>query len=54
MIGVGDVLGISVWKEEGLTVAIPVRPDGKVSVPLLGEIDCPRIRSEQLGCKWLV
>jgi len=34
----GDVLSISVWKEEELSLDIIVRPDGQISVPLAGEI----------------
>jgi len=37
-IGPGDVLSISVWKDESLTRNVPVRPDGKISFPLIGEI----------------
>lgn len=37
-IGIGDVLEISVWKTPELGVTVPVRPDGRISVPLLGDI----------------
>src|SRR6476659_1156808 len=37
-IGVGDVIEISVWKTPDLTVTVPVRPDGRISVPLLGDV----------------
>lgn len=37
-IGIGDVVEISVWKNPELSVTVPVRPDGRVSVPLLGDI----------------
>lgn len=37
-IGIGDVLDISVWKNQDLSVTVPVRPDGRISVPLLGDI----------------
>lgn len=37
-IGVGDVLEISVWKNPELGVTTPVRPDGRISVPLLGDV----------------
>jgi polysaccharide export outer membrane protein len=37
-IGVGDVVEISVWKNPDLTVTVPVRPDGRISVPLLGDV----------------
>ena len=38
VIGDEDVLGINVWKEQELTGPIPVRLDGKISLPLIGEI----------------
>jgi polysaccharide biosynthesis/export protein len=37
-IGLGDVLEISVWKNPDLSVTVPVRPDGRISVPLLGDV----------------
>jgi len=38
LINAGDVLDISVWKEEELQREIRVLPDGKISFPLVGEI----------------
>ena len=38
MIGPGDVLHISVWNEPQLTVTATVRPDGKITIPLLYEV----------------
>lgn len=38
VIGNDDHLSISVWKEPELTKTIPVRSDGKISLPLVGEI----------------
>ena len=38
VIGPEDVLYIHVWKEENLSKAIPVRSDGKISLPLIDEI----------------
>jgi polysaccharide export outer membrane protein len=34
----GDVLEISVWKEEGLQKEVLVRPDGGISFPMVGEL----------------
>ena len=38
-IGPEDVLEISVWKDESLTRQVVVRPDGRISFPLIGEVD---------------
>jgi len=38
VIGADDVLHISVWKEPDMTVTLPVRSDGKISMPLIDEI----------------
>jgi polysaccharide export outer membrane protein len=38
LVGPGDVLDISVWKEEALTKTVVVLPDGKITFPLIGEI----------------
>ena len=35
---VGDQVQINVWKNPELSVSAPIRPDGKVSVPLVGEV----------------
>jgi len=37
-IGVGDALQINVWRNPELSVAVPVRPDGKISMPLAGDV----------------
>ena len=38
VIGADDLLKIVVWKETELTETLPVRPDGKISMPLLGDV----------------
>jgi polysaccharide biosynthesis/export protein len=38
LVGPGDVLDISVWKDEALTRSVTVLPDGKISFPLIGEV----------------
>jgi len=38
-IGVDDEVKVSVWQNPGLDVSVPVRPDGKISVPLVGDIE---------------
>ncbi len=38
LIGVDDKVQVDVWKHPDLTVNVPVRPDGMISVPLIGEV----------------
>jgi polysaccharide biosynthesis/export protein len=38
VIGNDDVLAINVWKEPDISRSIPVRSDGKISLPLVGEV----------------
>ncbi|WP_375169908.1 XrtA/PEP-CTERM system exopolysaccharide export protein [Marinobacter sp.] len=38
LLGVTDVVQVSVWRNEDLSVEVPVRPDGKISVPLVGDV----------------
>ncbi len=38
IIGPGDLIGISVWRDENLTKTVVVLPDGKISFPLVGEL----------------
>ncbi len=37
-IGPEDVLQVSVWKNETMSRTVPVRPDGKISLPLLNDV----------------
>jgi polysaccharide export outer membrane protein len=38
VIGANDVLAINVWKEPDISRSVPVRADGKISLPLVGEL----------------
>jgi polysaccharide biosynthesis/export protein len=38
LIGNDDVLAINVWKEPDISRSVPVRSDGKISLPLVGEV----------------
>jgi polysaccharide export outer membrane protein len=38
-IGVDDEVKVSVWQNPGLDVSVPVRPDGRISVPLVGDVE---------------
>lgn len=48
-IGVTDQLQISVWRNPDLSVAVPVRPDGKISVPLVGDVVAAGRSTEELS-----
>lgn len=48
VIGADDTLHISVWKEPDLSETLPVRPDGKISMPLLNDIPAAGLTPLQL------
>jgi len=48
-IGAQDILRIDVWKEEQLTRTVPVRPDGKVTLPLLNDVQAAGLTPMQLS-----
>ncbi len=48
IIGNDDVLSVNVWKEPDLTKQIPVRSDGKISLPLIGDIQAAGRTPSQL------
>lgn len=50
-IGVEDVLTVFVWKEEDLNKTVIVRPDGKISFPLVSDIVAEGMTCEQLSEK---
>ena len=39
LIGVDDRVQVTVWHEPELSVTAPVRPDGKISVPIIGDVE---------------
>jgi len=47
-LGPEDVLDVFVWKEADLSTTVTVRPDGKVSLPLAGELDASGKTAPQL------
>jgi len=49
IIGADDVLHVSVWKEPDLTNTLPVRPDGKISLPLLNDVQAAGLTPMQLA-----
>ncbi|HUI83747.1 MAG TPA: polysaccharide biosynthesis/export family protein [Candidatus Binatia bacterium] len=48
VIGIGDGLDVSVWREPELSKTIAVRPDGMISLPLVGEIKAVGLTPVQL------
>jgi polysaccharide export outer membrane protein len=48
-IGPQDVLKIDVWKEEQLTRTVPVRPDGKITLPLLNDVQAVGLTPMELA-----
>jgi polysaccharide export outer membrane protein len=48
VIGPEDILDIQVWKNVELSRTVPVRPDGKVSLPLVNDIDAAGLTPTEL------
>jgi polysaccharide biosynthesis/export protein len=48
VIGAADVLRIQVWKNPELSVEVPVRPDGKISVPLANDVQAAGLTATEL------
>lgn len=48
-IGAQDVLRIDVWKEDQLTRTVPVRPDGKITLPLLNDVQAVGLTPMELA-----
>lgn len=48
-IGVGDSLRINVWRNAELSSDVPVRPDGKISLPLIGDIMAAGLTTQELS-----
>jgi polysaccharide export outer membrane protein len=49
IIGPGDALQISVWHNADLSTAVPVRPDGRISTPLVNDVVAAGRTPEELG-----
>lgn len=43
-----DVIEVSVWKEPELSRTVPVRPDGKITLPLLGDVQAEGLKPAEL------
>jgi len=48
-IGPQDILRIDVWKEPEISRSVPVRPDGKISLPLLNDVQAAGLTAVQLA-----
>jgi polysaccharide biosynthesis/export protein len=48
VIGPDDVLAINVWKEPEVSQTVAVRPDGKISLPLVGDVEASGLTPKQL------
>ena len=55
IIGADDVLAVNVWKEAEVSRSVPVRSDGKISLPLVGEVQAsgqtPRQLEKEIAAK---
>ncbi|MEM7096923.1 MAG: XrtA/PEP-CTERM system exopolysaccharide export protein [Pseudomonadota bacterium] len=51
LIGTGDVLNVNVWRHEDLSLTVPVRPDGKITMPLVGDIAVGNKTPESVGAE---
>lgn len=48
LIGEGDVLSVAVWGEKDLSVTVKVRPDGKITIPAIGEVAAANMTANEL------
>jgi polysaccharide biosynthesis/export protein len=49
VIGAQDVLSIKVWREQDFSGSYTVRPDGKITIPLIGDVQASGLTPERLG-----
>jgi polysaccharide export outer membrane protein len=49
LIGPEDILDITVWKEPEVSHVVPVRPDGRISLPLINDVQAGGLSPEQLA-----
>jgi polysaccharide export outer membrane protein len=47
-LGPEDVIDVSVWKNENLSKTVLIRPDGKISLPLIGDVQAAGLTTVQL------
>lgn len=51
LIGVDDQLQVTVWQNPDLSVSAPVRPDGKITVPLIGDVQAGGKSPEEVAAE---
>jgi polysaccharide export outer membrane protein len=51
LIGAEDELSVSIWREPDISRSVPVRPDGKISLPLVNDIQAVGLTPMQLGAE---
>ncbi|MEX0604286.1 MAG: XrtA/PEP-CTERM system exopolysaccharide export protein [Marinobacter sp.] len=49
ILGATDVVTVSVWRNPDLSTSVPVRPDGKISVPLIGDVQASGRAPQELA-----
>jgi polysaccharide biosynthesis/export protein len=49
VIGVDDVLNVVFWREKEMSAEVVVRPDGKISLPMLNDVQASGLRPEALA-----
>jgi polysaccharide export outer membrane protein len=49
VIGPEDMLDINVWKEPDVSRVVPVRPDGRISLPLINDVQAAGLSPQQLA-----
>lgn len=48
-LGIGDAVEVNVWRNPDLSVSVMVRPDGKISVPLAGDVEVDGVSTVELS-----
>ncbi|MGQ0665556.1 MAG: polysaccharide biosynthesis/export family protein [Nitrospiraceae bacterium] len=51
LLGPEDVLEVTVWRNQDLSRTVVVRPDGKISLPLIGDVQASGLTSAQVAAK---
>jgi polysaccharide export outer membrane protein len=51
LIGADDELNVSIWREPDISRSVPVRPDGKISLPLVNDVQAVGLTPMQLGAE---